>query len=282
MLIGESVLSLEDAVHSVLNSPERERIGIGMQKEKSLHAILKNYKDPDPLHQEVPVGSYIADICDEKRHSIIEIQTAGFGSMKEKLSSFLPEYQVTVLHPIPHRKTVCWIDPGTGEITQRNTSHFIGSYYELFRELIRIEEFLTHPNLRIEPVLIDMDEYKLQDGWGNNGKRGSHRFDRIPSAIFSDLILERPEDYAVFLPASAILPSPFTAKDLENAVGIHRKSLQYSSVLRVLTTIGITERVGMTGRRAYQYEIRIPNDFGRDFCRLGKSSCQPYISTQRI
>ena len=63
MLIGESALSLDEAIGSVLTNAERERTGIGMQKEKSLHAILKNYKDPDPLHQEVPVGSYIADIC---------------------------------------------------------------------------------------------------------------------------------------------------------------------------------------------------------------------------
>jgi hypothetical protein len=267
MLIGEAALPLDEAVRSVLTPKERERIGIGMQKEKSMHAILKNYKDPDPAHQEIPVGSYIADICDKDRRTILEVQTAGFGSMKGKLSAFLSEYQVTILYPIPHRKTICWMDPSTGEITQQNTSHFIGSGYELFRELSSIQEFLMHPNLRVEPVLIDMSEYKLQDGWSRDKKRGAHRFDRVPSEIVSDLILERAEDYSIFLPAAPVLPEVFTAKDLEHAVGIHRKSIQYSTVLKVLTSLGVTQRVGMTEKRAYQYRILIPNEFGQDFCR---------------
>lgn len=262
--------AMEKAVSAILTGTDRQRIGIGMQMEKSTHAILKNYKDPNPLHQEVPVGNYIADLCDPECHTITEIQTANFGAMKQKLTAFLVDYRVTIVHPIPHRKTVCWIDPATGEICAENPSHFIGSFYEVFRELTKIEAFLRHPNLVIEPILLDLKEYRMQDGWSSDGKRGSHRFDRIPSGIYDDLVLEKPEDYAVFLPQGDLvraLPDPFTAKDLECVVGIHRKSLQYSGVLRVLTTLGVTERVGMTSRRAYQYRIRIPNETGRDFCR---------------
>ncbi len=273
MQAGTAAVSIEESIAAILTPKERERIGIGMQKEKSLHAILKNYKDPEPSHQEVPVGNYIADICDMDRHTITEIQTANFGSMKGKLSAFLPEYEVTVLYPIAHRKTVCWIDPETGEITAQNPSHFIGSFYEVFRELSKIEEFLLHPNLRIEPVLIDLSEYKVQDGWGKEGKRGAHRYDRVPTAIFEDIILERPEDYAVFLPKDPVLPIPFTTKDMEAVVGIHRKSLQYSTVLKVLTALGVTRRVGMTSRRAFEYEIVIPNETGTDYCRAPKNRC---------
>lgn len=258
--------ALFQAAGSILTAEPRERKGIGMQKEKSLHAILKNYIDPDPSHQEVPVGKYIADICCEEEKAITEIQTAGFGSMRQKLTAFLPEYRVTIVHPIPHRKTVCWIDPETGEILAENKSNFIGSFYELFRELVRIEDLLTLPGLTIEALLLDLTEYRLQDGWGNQGKRGSHRFDRVPSCVADRLVLQKPEDYAVFLPASG-LPNPFTAKDLENAVGIHRKAVQYSCVLKVLTALGVTRKVGLTSRRAYLYEIRIPNETGRDFCR---------------
>lgn len=254
------------AVQSILTVSPRVREGIGMQKEKSLHAILKNYVDPCTAHQEVPVGNYIADICCEEEKSITEIQTANFGAMKEKLDAFLPEYRVTILHPIPHRKTVCWIDPETGEITARNASTQIGSFYQLFRELSRITDYLTRPGLTIEALLLDLDEYRLQDGWGNGGKRGSHRFDRMPDAVSDRLVLQKPEDYSVFLPMTA-LPEPFTAKDLETAVGIHRKSIQYSAVLKVLTAVGVTERVGLTSRRAYLYQVRIPNTTGHDYCR---------------
>ena len=53
-------------------------------------------------------------------------------------------------------------------------------------------------------------------------------------------------------------------------MGIHRKALQYSAVLKVLTALGVTKRVGITNRRAYQYEICIPNTFGMDFCRKSR------------
>ena len=28
-----------------------------------------------------------------------------------------------------------------------------------------------------------MEEYRLQDGWGREGKKGSHRYDRVPTGI---------------------------------------------------------------------------------------------------
>ena len=88
----------------------------------------------------------------------------------------------------------------------------------------------------------------------------------MPDAVSDRLVLQKPEDYSVFLPMTA-LPEPFTAKDLEDAVGIHRKSIQYSAVLKVLTAVGVTERVGLTSRRAYLYQVRIPNKTGHDYCR---------------
>lgn len=261
------------AADSVINFHNRERTGIGMQKEKSLHAILKNYMDPDPAHQEVPVGSFIADICDAGTGRIVEVQTANMGAMREKLTAFLPDWQVTVLHPIAHRKKITWIDPETGELLKTNTSPTIGSFYEIFRELYKIDAFLSDPNLTVMPVLIDLTEYRLQDGWGRGGKRGSHRFERMPDALVDELVLRTPEDYAVFLPADAdALPDPFTAKEFEEAVGIHRKSLQYSTILRILTELGVVERVGQTSRRAWQYHIRIQNLTQKDLCRPRKRS----------
>ena len=62
---GDNRQDFHAAVQSILTAEPRIRTGIGMQKEKSLHAILKNYIDPCPEHQEVPVGSFIADICDK-------------------------------------------------------------------------------------------------------------------------------------------------------------------------------------------------------------------------
>lgn len=253
------------AIDSVVSFDKRDRVGIGMQKEKTMHAVIKNYVDPDPLHQEVPVGRYIADICDAQQHRITEVQTANFGLLREKLTAFLPEYQVTVIYPIAHRKTVTWIDPETGELAASNVSHTTGSFYDVFRELYRISGYLCEPNLTIEPLLIDMTEYRLQDGWSRDGKRGSHRFDRMPEGLYDDLVLHDAADYAAFLPPD--LPEEFTAKEFGEAVGIHRRSLSYSTVLRMLSDLGVVERIGQTQRRAYIYRELLHNETGRDFSR---------------
>ncbi len=127
---------------------ERERHGIGMQMEKTLHAVLKCYKDPDPDHHEIPVEGYIADIYSEQ--GIIEIQTAHLGNLRAKLDTFLPLFPVRVVYPIAHRKRVIWIDPDTGEQAENNLSTHIGTYYTAFRELYRIRPYLTRPGLTLE------------------------------------------------------------------------------------------------------------------------------------
>ena len=97
------------ALDLVITPAERERHGIGMQMEKTLHAVLKAYEDPEEDHQEIPIEEYIADIYNE--NGITEIQTAGFDRLRNKLQCFLPLYPVTVVYPIPAQKWVIWIDP---------------------------------------------------------------------------------------------------------------------------------------------------------------------------
>ena len=41
---------------------DRQRLGIGTLSEKTVHAILKNYYEPDEDKQEIPIENYVADI----------------------------------------------------------------------------------------------------------------------------------------------------------------------------------------------------------------------------
>lgn len=234
----------------VITFEARERHGIGMQKEKTLHAVLKYTEEPDPDFQEILVGSYIADIFTADRR-IIEIQTANMNAMRDKLSCFLPLYPVKIVYPIPYQKWVTWIDPDTGELTVRNKSTRKGSFYQAFRELYKIRPFLSDPNLSIDLVLLDMEEYRVQDGWSRDRKRGSHRYDRIPVAIVSEILLERPEDYMIFLPPD--LPEPFDSRTFASCAGI--KGDMSSTILLMLTELGVAERIGRKGR-SYLYRVR--------------------------
>ena len=159
----------------------RERNGIGTLSEKTVHAVLKNYYAPDETQHEIPVEGCVADIFNGKE--IIEIQTRSFDRMRPKLERFLPLYPVTIVYPIPYSKHVFWIDEETGEISGGRKSPLKGSPYLAFKELYRIKAYLQDPNLTIRLTFLNMEEYKLLNGWSRDKKRGSSRYDRIPISI---------------------------------------------------------------------------------------------------
>ena len=128
----EKSARFQRALDRIVRLEERERHGIGMQKEKTLHAVLKAYEDPDEDHHEIPIENYIADIYCEKTGSITEIQTANFGYLRNKLDAFLPLYHVTVVYPIPAVKWITWIDPETGELGKRSRSPKKGKLLQCF------------------------------------------------------------------------------------------------------------------------------------------------------
>lgn len=239
--LEEARMRFDAACTAVITLAPRERHGIGMQSEKTLHAVLKNYIDPDEDHQEIPIDNYVADIYHDGR--ITEIQTAHMDAMRARLSCFLPQYPVRIVYPVPAEKWIIWVDPDTGELLKKNRSPLRGSFYHAFRELYRIRPFLLDPNLSFELMLIDLDEYRLLDGWSRDRKRGSHRYDRIPVRLRDRMVLTCPQDYMQFVPAD--LEEPFTSAEFAKAVGFRKKG--FSTVLLILTEAGVVERIGKRG-----------------------------------
>lgn len=223
-----------------------DRHTIGILNEKTIHSVVKDYFSADEDLKEVPVGSFFADICDGD--NITEIQTAGFGKLRDKLTYFLPDYKVTLVYPMQHFKWTIWVDPESGELNGHNKSPITGNVYRAFKELYRIKTFLKHPNLRIIILLIDMDEYRLLDGWSQNKKRGSHRYDRIPLELIDEIELADIYDYMALVPDA--LPEEFTGADLAKAV--HIKSKEASVVMNILSYMGAITQTGKRGR-AYLY-----------------------------
>ncbi len=79
-------------------STDRGSAGIGTYKEKTLHAVLKRFIEPDDDYQEVSVGNFVADIYNND--GITEIQTGGFNAMRKKLECFLEREKVTIVYPL--------------------------------------------------------------------------------------------------------------------------------------------------------------------------------------
>lgn len=211
--------------------------GIGILQEKPLHATLKWWLDDNPDHHEVtlPCGK-VADVFDGER--VYEIQTGGFSPLRRKLEQLLPEYPVTVVHPIPHRKYLSWIDPDTGETTPPRKSPKVGQFVQACAQLIYILPLLGHPNLTICLVRMDMEEQRLADGWSRDGKRGSHRAVQLPLNLEDTLTLKCPADYRALLPAG--LPAAFTATQFGKAARLQGR--KFSGTLKVLLDRGVLTR----------------------------------------
>ena len=212
--------------------------GFGTLAEKTVHAVMKQYYLPNEEYHEVPIGNYIADIY--TGDEIIEIQNGNFGHMRDKLEAFLPQYQVYLVYPFPHKKWIIWIDPETGEATQKRKTPITGSAYHALPEFYKIKSYLTHPNLHIRIPLIDMEEYRLLDGKRrkNNPKIGSHRYDRVPLELFDEVILDDIRDYMQLLPVD--LPEEFTVKDMSQFAHIDKYLAQ--ETLKLMYDIGLLTR----------------------------------------
>lgn len=226
----------------------RERQGIGTLSEKTVHAVLKNYYAPDTDMHEIPIADFVADIYTGSE--IVEIQTRSFNNMRRKLAAFLPEYPVTIVYPIPHVKWLSWIDEETGERSPKRRSPKKGNPYQAFIELYKIRPFLKDANLRFRFDLIDMEEYRLLNGWSRDKKKGSERYDRIPTEFVQEVCVDCREDYMQFIPYD--IPEKFTAKDFSFCAKIPVRLAQ--TVLLILTDLEIVERIGKDGR-SYLYRI---------------------------
>ena len=142
--------------------------GIGTQSERLVHAALKYYFAPDEASHEVrirgkrPDGtnySHVADIFQKERGHIYEIQTRGFERLRQKLEDFLRDYTVTVVYPIPHIRYISWVDPETGETSEKRKSPKTGRTSDILPEIYSLPDVMMHPNLEFLTVLIDLEEY---------------------------------------------------------------------------------------------------------------------------
>lgn len=222
--------------------------GIGTLSEKTLHAVLKLYYEPDEDKHEVAMSGYYADIYNDK--GIIEIQTRQLNKLRDKLAVFLQDYHVTVVYPLPFNKWLSWVNPDNGETRGRRKSPRHFTEYDAFYELYKIKSYLKNPNLSINLVLMDMEEYKLLNGWSYDKKRGSTRYDRVPVGIRRIVRFDRIEDYMQLVPAD--LKEEFTVKDFAMAAGVSVEASRYT--LNILNYLEIVKRTGRV-KNGYVYNV---------------------------
>lgn len=216
--------------------------GIGALSERSLHKVLKLYIEPDTGKHEVSYRGSIVDVkCDDR---IYEVQTKAYERLVPKLRRILPESPVTVVCPLASEKYTRWLDYTTGEMSERRKSPKRENVYDAFRMLFGIREIITHPNLTVRLVHMQVEDFRALDGWDKTRKRGSNRIERIPTRIIREEELCSVADYISQLPPT--LPTEFVASELARA--IKRTSRYTFYVLKLLVAVGAVREIGKRGR----------------------------------
>lgn len=229
-------------ITDLLLSREKEKNGFGTLQEKTIHEVIKDFYCYDHDFQEQRRGRYIADIA--MGQDIWEVQTRAFNKLRGKLDAFLEEYHVTVIYPVAVEKKVYWLDPETGSITGGRRSPRRGNAYDVFPELYKVRPYLRDPNFSVHVFLMDMEEYKLLNGFGRDRKKRATRYDRLPGKLRDIVRIDTVADYGGFLPQE--LPEEFTSLDLAKCARIARGTAQ--TCLLILRDLGVVELIGKKGR----------------------------------
>lgn len=243
--------AFDDAINIITAKSDR-RNGVGTLSEKTVHAVLKYYYVPNEAYHEVKVGGFVADALYDGE--IYEIQSKNFYTMKSKLDLFLKDHDVTIIYPIPVQKYIRYIDPNTGEMSEPVKSSKKGKLYDIVPEIYGIKDYLKNKKLHFILCFIEMDEYKILDGWSKDRKKGATKMDRFPKKIIGEFRIDKKRDFINLLPGyengrrkkDCAIPSEFTTKDIAVLTGVHVSYAQ--TLLNVLCSLGLTYKIGTKGR----------------------------------
>jgi hypothetical protein len=241
---------------------DSEYEGIGTLAEKQMHAAIKRFVCPDESKHEIKLDAprsdeekrtgrrrFVADILDG--NTVYEIQTGSFYSLKPKLRFYLEQtdYIVTVVHPIAGIKYLSWIDTEDGSVRSRRRSPKKGSVLDALPELYWISDMLDNERLHFCFPILEIDEFRLLDGWSRDKKRGSNRFERIPTELM-DLECVAARQVRSLLPEG--LPEEFTSRELSRLSGFKGRKLY--NALSLLCSVGAVERGEKKGK-SFVYHI---------------------------
>lgn len=219
--------------------------------ETSLHKQLKQIYAGDDAQTEVVLDGYRIDaIADD---TLIEVQHGSLGAIRDKIAALVEEHEVLVVKPIVHHKQLVKLSEKDGDVLQRRRSPKCGSLLSLFDELVYFTSVFPHPNLTLEAVLVDVEEWR----YPGHGKR---RRRRQRDHEVQELKLVEVRKTAIFRNASDLLrlvpktrlPSPFHTGHLAEVLDVERDEAQ--RIAYCLRETGVAEAVGKAGN-AHLYAL---------------------------
>ncbi|MGI9623998.1 MAG: hypothetical protein ACR2PK_14270 [Acidimicrobiales bacterium] len=212
---------------------------IGTLNEGSLHSALKRLYMQSGDQLEVDLDGFVIDIVrglGRPDELLIEIQTASFGALAQKLDRLLGDHRILLVHPIA--ETTLLERPGQ----KMRRSPKSGSIFALFDELVSLPTMLDHPNLELEVVLVSMVKSQAHDPRARRGRGGWRTIDRRIDEVVETRRFSSVEDLVALIPPGIV--EPFTTEDIAVAAQIKRDVAQ--RVAYCLRHAGRLEQIART------------------------------------
>lgn len=217
----------------------RSNMDVFEMTEQSLHEQLKERYSEDSLVEE-NVDGYIVDVvC---AHLLIEIQTGNFSNIQSKLEDLLENHRIRLVHPIPYKKWIIRLDEDGNRVSRRRSPKR-GKVEDVFYELVYIPKVCVHPNFELEVVLVNAEEFWIDDGKGSWRREGWSIHDRKLLTLKEKYTFDTPRDYLDLLPND--LPDPFTSRQLSKHTEVKiRLARKISYCLRKMGLLKIHGKKG--------------------------------------
>lgn len=214
---------------------------IGTLREKPLHADLKRWYARAGDGVEVPIDGFVIDLV--RNGLLIEIQTRGFASMKQKVTALVGlGHRLRIVHPIPLDRWIVKID-ADGTVLSRRRSPRHGIPTDVFAELVSFPDLFAHPNLEVEVLSTLEEEYRRHSPGRAWRRKGWTVVERRLIEVVDTLTLRQPDDLLGLLPDD--LPATFTTADLAEKLGRPRRAAQQMAYC--LRSTGTIAAVGKRG-----------------------------------
>jgi hypothetical protein len=175
---------------------------------------------------------------------LIEIQTAGFASIKTKLADLAARHPLRLVYPLARDKWIVKLADDLATEASRRKSPKRGAVEEIFAELVSFPHLLARPGFALEVLLIQEEEVRRYEAGRAWRRRGWVTHERRLLAVVGRRLFASPADVGALLPPG--LPQPFTTADLAEALGKGRRLAQ--KMAYCLREIGEIDVVGKRGR----------------------------------
>lgn len=211
--------------------------------ERSLHSSLKKHFCPDISKHEIKIGRFFADACDGK--TIFEIQTGNLAPLAKKLKFYLEEtdFDIVIVRPISKNRRIYWLnEEGELERTPRLSSKH-ETIANGIADLPYLSDFIENERVSFCFPIMEIDEIRLLDGYGNQKKIRATSKDRLAGDIYEIIYVNGFDDIKKqILP---LLPDePFTREELSRALKVSRLKLWKAQKLLLELDLISSEKKG--------------------------------------